>query len=175
MSLKTDYKNDIFTGKRKYQITNNTDGTVSLDDVTAYVQEGDILSADDVNAINKAVNELQTGSDSFQEEITGRVDDISGTAEALTGEVLLTLRASGWSDTAPYTQKVAFTGIKETDIPIYGLRLTGTLSNVTVEAQKLAWGYVDRIASGDGAVTAYCYSKKPVTDIVVSAKGVKHG
>ena len=46
---------------------------------------------------------------------------------------------------------------------------------MTVEAQKLAWGYVDRIASGDGAVTAYCYSKKPVTDIVVSAKGVKHG
>lgn len=175
MSLKTDYKNDIFTGKRKYQITNNTDGTVSLDDVTTYVQEGDILSADDVNAINKAVNELQTGSDSFQEEITKRVEDVSGTAEALTGEVLLTLRASGWSDTAPYTQKVAFAGIKETDIPIYGLRLTGTLSNVTVEAQKLAWGYVDRIASGDGVLTAYCYSKKPVTDIVVSAKGVKHG
>mgnify|MGYP000432559539 CR=1 FL=1 len=175
MSLKTDYKNDIFTGKRKYQITNNADGTVSLDDVTDYVQEGDILSADDVNAINKAVNELQTGSDSFQEEITGRVDDISGTAEALTGEVLLTLRASRWSDTAPYTQKVAFVGINETDIPIYGLRLTGTLSNVTVEAQKLAWGYVDRIASGDDVVTAYCYSKKPVTDIVVSAKGVKHG
>ena len=71
MSLKIDYKNDIFAGKRKYQITNNADGTVSLDDVTDYVQEGDILSADDVNAINKAVNELQTGSDSFQEEITG--------------------------------------------------------------------------------------------------------
>ncbi|MFQ8841863.1 MAG: hypothetical protein ACLR8P_14030 [Clostridium fessum] len=42
-------------------MTNNDDGTISLDDVTTYVQEGDILSADDVNATNKAVNELRTG------------------------------------------------------------------------------------------------------------------
>ena len=66
MNLKTDYKNDIFSGKRKYHMTNNDDGTISLDDVTTYVQEGDILSADDVNATNKAVNELRTGSDSCQ-------------------------------------------------------------------------------------------------------------
>lgn len=175
MNLKTDYKNDIFSGKRKYHMTNNDDGTISLDDVTTYVQEGDILSADDVNATNKAVNELRTGSDSFQEEITEKVKAVSETADALTGEALLTFKSSGWSDTAPYTQKVTFAGIKEKDIPVYGLRLTGTLSNVTVEAQKLAWGYVDRIASGNGDVTAYCYSKKQMTDITVSAKGVKHG
>ena len=116
MNLKTDYKNDIFSGKRKYHMTNNDDGTISLDDVTTYVQEGDILSADDVNATNKAVNELRTGSDSFQEEITEKVKAVSETADALTGEALLTFKSSGWSDTAPYTQKVTFAGIKEKDI-----------------------------------------------------------
>lgn len=55
MALKTNYKDDVFTGKRKYRITNNDDGTVSLDDVTTYTQQGDIFGAADINAINKAI------------------------------------------------------------------------------------------------------------------------
>ena len=55
MALKTNYKDDVFTGKRKYRITNNDDGTVSLDDVTVYTQQGDIFGAADINAINKEI------------------------------------------------------------------------------------------------------------------------
>lgn len=57
MALKTDYQNDVFTGKRKYKLTSNSDGTVSLDDVTVYNKTGDIFNADDINATNRAVNE----------------------------------------------------------------------------------------------------------------------
>lgn len=175
MSLKENYKNDMFEGRRKYRMTENADGTVSLDDVTQYKQVGDIFSSDDINATNKAVNALENGNKEFEQVITQRVDKVEDTVESLTGEVLLSFPASGWSSTAPYTQTVKFPAIKITDIPMYGLRMTGTLSDVTVGAQELAWGYVDRIAPGNGTVTAYCYRKKPATNIVVVAKGIKNG
>ena len=175
MSLKENYKNDIYQGNRKYQTVQNEDGTISLRDVTVYTQEGDIFSADDFNATNRAVNAIDKDNTAFRSEIMEDVQNLETQVGAFVGETLLSFSASGWSSTAPYTQTVSFAGIKESDTPVYGLRLTGTLSNVTVEAQKLAWGYIDRIASGNGRVTAYCYSKKPGTNITVSAKGVSNG
>lgn len=172
MSLRTDYKNDMFAGKRRYMVTENDDGTISLDDVTEYQQVGDIFSADDINTTNQAVNDIDTENESFKTEITENVNNLSNTVDTLTGEKIIVLSASGWSSTSPYTQTVALSGIKSDSVPTYGLRLTGVLSSTTVEAQKLAWGYVDRIESKDGSVTAYCYSKKPVTTINISVKGV---
>lgn len=58
MALKTDYKDDVFSGDRKYQKKDNSDGTISLVDKTAYSQKGDTFSAADINATNKAVNSL---------------------------------------------------------------------------------------------------------------------
>ena len=56
MALKTDYKDAVYTGNRKYTQTNNTDGTVSLVDATAYSTEGDPFGAADINATNQVVN-----------------------------------------------------------------------------------------------------------------------
>ena len=56
--LKTDYKDDVFSGQRKYTITDNGDNTVSITDVTTYSQVGDDFEADDINATNEAVNDL---------------------------------------------------------------------------------------------------------------------
>ena len=60
MSLKTDYKDDVLSvdmaGKRRYQMTENTDGTVSLEDESTYTQEGDMFGAADINATNVQVN-----------------------------------------------------------------------------------------------------------------------
>lgn len=58
MALKTDYKDDVFSGDRKYQKADNPDGTISLVDKTSYSQKGDTFSAADINATNKAVNSL---------------------------------------------------------------------------------------------------------------------
>ena len=54
--LKTNYKDDAWVGKRKYSKTDNSDGTISLDDVTEYTQEGDLFGADDINKTNAEVN-----------------------------------------------------------------------------------------------------------------------
>ena len=34
MALKTNYKDDVFTGNRKYKQTSNSDGSISLEDTT---------------------------------------------------------------------------------------------------------------------------------------------
>lgn len=59
-ALKTNYKDDVFTGKRKYTMTNNGDGTVSFTDVTQYSQIGDNYGASDINMQNQAINQKGT-------------------------------------------------------------------------------------------------------------------
>ncbi len=61
MSLKVNYKDDMFSGKRKYRVTQNADGTISLDDVTNYAQQGDIFTSNDINATNIEVNKNSQG------------------------------------------------------------------------------------------------------------------
>lgn len=59
--LPTDYVNDVLSssmnGRRKYNMINNSDGTVSFEDVTTYEQTGSNFGASDLNAICKAVND----------------------------------------------------------------------------------------------------------------------
>lgn len=59
MPLKVNYKDDVFTGNRKYDLVENGDGTYSLVDQTTYTQEGDVFGASDINATNTAVNGKQ--------------------------------------------------------------------------------------------------------------------
>ncbi|WP_195395314.1 hypothetical protein [Holdemania sp. 1001302B_160321_E10] len=54
-TLKTNYKDDIFSGSRKYTLVENPDGTISLEDKTDYVQQGDTFAAKDANSICLAI------------------------------------------------------------------------------------------------------------------------
>ena len=58
--LKTNYKDDVLVSgqQRKYNMIQNSDGTVSFVDVSSYAQYGDVLTADDFNQTNAAVNAL---------------------------------------------------------------------------------------------------------------------
>lgn len=59
MALKADYKDDIFSGARKYMQVNNADNTKSFLDVTEYSQEGDYFGANEVNEIATEINRLE--------------------------------------------------------------------------------------------------------------------
>ena len=63
-TLKTNYKDDILdtsaNTQRKYRIVNNADGTISLEDVTVYTQNGDSFGAADINKTNQAVLDLNS-------------------------------------------------------------------------------------------------------------------
>lgn len=58
--LKTDYKDQILDAsvntQRKYRQVDNGDGTISLEDVTTYSQQGDTFGAGDINNTNVVVN-----------------------------------------------------------------------------------------------------------------------
>lgn len=88
--------------KRKYQIINNSDGTISLEDATTYTQKGSNFDADDINKINQTINQVidqleeagtgsEAGSDVFSPTATVSktgnaatitITDINGTTTA---------------------------------------------------------------------------------------------
>lgn len=68
MALKTDFKDDVLDTSvntvRKYNMITNDDGTVSLEDATTYLQNGDEFGAQEINATNARVEEcFQSVSD----------------------------------------------------------------------------------------------------------------
>ena len=79
-TLLTNYVDDILNasmnGKRKYNLIQNDDGTVSLEDVTTYDQIGSDFSSAIVNAICKAVNESAD-----KNKILETLDEVVATTE----------------------------------------------------------------------------------------------
>ena len=73
--LKTDYKDAMYDGARKYKITSNADGTSGITDETVYTQEGDPFGANDINSTNKASN-----------RINGEPANVTLTASGWTGD-----------------------------------------------------------------------------------------
>ena len=55
MIARTDYKDDVLdtsqNSRRKYKMVNNSDGTISLEDATEYLQHGDAMTAEILNTI----------------------------------------------------------------------------------------------------------------------------
>ena len=69
--LRTDYKDAVWNGQKKYLEIRNDDGTISLQDVTVYlVYEESFFGALDANRINTAVNAimaaLENGTDLYE-------------------------------------------------------------------------------------------------------------
>lgn len=73
MAIKSDYKNYVppVTG-RKFQMTQNSDGTVSLEDVTPYAQVGDIWGAGDANTFAGGINNLDGRTNGVYVEIANK-------------------------------------------------------------------------------------------------------
>lgn len=56
-SFKDDTLDSSMSGKRRYNMITNSDGSVSFEDVTKYTQTGSTLGASQINAICKATND----------------------------------------------------------------------------------------------------------------------
>lgn len=79
-TLPTNYKDDVLTTsmgkKRRYNLIQNDDGTISLEDATEYTQVGDNYGAAQLNATNQAVNESVD-----QAKVIDSLDDISANTQ----------------------------------------------------------------------------------------------
>lgn len=147
MVLKTNYKDAVFSGERKYQEIFNPDGTKSFTDRTSYTTQGDKFGAKDLNAITKVLNALQ--------EVRYALLDVSK-----------------WSNTAPYTQEVDVPGILSTDTPVVGLHLAGNESSEAVRALNKQFSKVDFVETLDGKIRVKCFNKKPEFSFYIALKGV---
>lgn len=68
--LRTNYKDDVFTGDRKYEMRNNIGGTVSFTDVTEYDQVGDNFGAGVVNEQNTMILKHEDENTIYQKTLT---------------------------------------------------------------------------------------------------------
>ena len=80
MALKTNFTDDILSesmnGKRQYNVTENSNRTKSLEDVTDYQSFGSTFSAKDMNETNAAVNQAYDDmGDEFNPEVDYAVGD----------------------------------------------------------------------------------------------------
>lgn len=81
--LSTGFKDDILSdssGRRKFQMIQNDDGTVSFEDVTDYSQTGSTYGAKEVNEERAAINAIIDELSKKQSQIT------CGTSEPTGGE-----------------------------------------------------------------------------------------
>lgn len=101
------------------------------------------------------------------DEVTGRVAMIANTKESL-----VTLSASNWSSSAPYSQKVSVPTVKATDSVSMGKAHTKTSSPTEIETYDEMAGLITAAEVTDGYVTFYCAAEKPTKDFKVKLKGV---
>lgn len=165
MSLKTSYKNDIYSGMRKYEKIDNADGTISLDDKTTYSQQGDIYSAEDINATNAEVNDMR-------QDLTNYAESTDVLINKVTGVKTILIPASAWSGSAPYTQTVTADGSRSTDTSVVGLYLSPSSNPTSVKNETKAYGSLDRVVFGYNEATLYCYNRRPSSNFYISIKGV---
>lgn len=80
--LPVNFKDDILkenmNGKRRFKMIQNTDGTVSFEDVTDYTQVGSTFGAAQINATNEAVNNAADASKIMDDLETIKANTQSG-------------------------------------------------------------------------------------------------
>lgn len=79
--------------------------------------------------------------------------------------------ASGWSASAPYTQQVSVTGMLSTMEPFYDVVHSETPA--TADAEDAAYALITDLDSADGSVTFTCRNTKPTTDLTIRLRVVQ--
>ena len=92
---------------------------------------------------------------------------------ATTARYSATLTAAGWSASAPYTQTASAAGVLSTDDPFVDVDMSGASGSAQGTALTEAWGFVGRVTTGSGKITAYCYEEKPAVNLPVILKVVR--
>lgn len=91
---------------------------------------------------------------------------------------IIKLPASGWSTSAPYQQTVYVTSSNisltylPTDVPVIGAYLPESIADAkSVYNYYEQYGFIGRVNTVNGGITAVCYGDKPTMDIYLQAKG----
>lgn len=91
----------------------------------------------------------------------------------MAGTAVVTLPAPGWSQSAPYTQRVAVSGVRAGDDVELKIYAPKSLSTQEVKLRQKQTAMITDGITEDGYVSFYCGVKKPSSDFSVLLKGVK--
>lgn len=97
---------------------------------------------------------------------------LKGQVERLERTAVVDLPAAGWSAAAPYSQRVAVPGLKETDNPELHPYTPRELAAADVKQRQKLAGMITDGDTEDGYATFYCGVKKPTADFPILLKGV---
>ena len=103
------------------------------------------------------------GKTSVYEELESVLHDAKAYADGLHFTRQVSVPASGWSSSAPYTQTVPVNGMTQNDTPHYSVVYSA--SNALPE--KEAFAMVDDLDSANGSVTFTCFESKPEIDLTI--------
>lgn len=138
----------------------------NAENVTAVLIEGDAYAkaehkhdAADIETGVLPINRGGTGSGTASESEFAKVREIK-------------LLKDDWTYSEPYTQTVRAEWAKADYAPLIGCGLPDVMKAEDIKAMKKAYGLIDRVVTGDGEITFYCYSDRPKKDINIFAKGV---
>lgn len=150
-TLPTNYVDAVWSGQRKYTMTQNQDSTVSFADATSYTVTGSYFGASNINATNAQVNGLSTAK-------------------------TISIGASAWSSSTTTVNGRAYYIATITGLTIYvenpeiSIAPAGTVPTTTEEERFAAIAYAVANVS-NGSITFYAFTK-PTASISVLAKGV---
>jgi hypothetical protein len=145
------------------------DSTLSLYDRAANAKAtGDALN----RKLDKTGGNMTGNIDMGSKRITNLGTPISTSEAVSKGYVdakhmiaTVSLPASGWSGSAPYTQTVPVDGISKNDKPHWGVVYSDDVE--TKLAQKESFAVVDDLDTADGSVTFTCLEEKPEVDLTI--------
>lgn len=151
-TLPVNFKDDILNagmdGKRKFTITQNTDGTYSIEDVTEYDQIGSNFGSAQINATNTAVNASADASKIIDDLATVAANTQKG---YMAGALALKEVNQSFAQVALVNRGVLPTGADVnrlnrndakalTENSIYELNGTNTYSNLPAGVK---WGFIE--------------------------------
>lgn len=109
-----------------------------------------------------AAGNAQTAADDAQTRAENAEANAKSYADGLHKIFTVSVPASGWSASAPYTQTIAVEGILATDTPHWGV-----VYSDDALAEKEAFSVVDELDTAAGSVTFSCFEEKPGVDLTI--------
>lgn len=148
--------------QQAHDIASNTDAITALQ--TENAEQGTQLGQHGTK-----IAELETDVGDHDQQLVALGGQIAGKATVSTYTV--SLPASGWTGSGPYTQAVSVAGILATDNPVVDVLLSTNADDAKAEIE--GWATVGRITTASGQITVTCYEDKPSRNITMQLKVVR--